>query len=87
MMYFNVPYIPYTVIRDVVFDGEFCVWHLWRGYWIVESCDPQTRIVYCVNARENNCGCLLRCNRSASLVRYPKCNTVSPAGPELLGDK
>ena len=53
----------------------------------IESCDPNTRIVYCVNSRENNCGCLLRCNKSASLVRCPKCNTVSPAGPELLGDK
>ena len=53
----------------------------------IESCDPNTRIVFCVNSRENNCGCLLRCNKSASLVRCPKCNTVSPAGPELLGDK
>ena len=53
----------------------------------IESCDPNTRIVYCVNSRENNCGRLLRCNKSASLVRCPRCNTVSPAGPELLGDK
>jgi hypothetical protein len=67
-----------------IFDGELVYGTYEEG---IESCDPQTRIVYCVNARENNCGCLLRCNRSASLVRCPKCNTVSPAGPELLGDK
>jgi hypothetical protein len=65
-------------------DGELVYGTYEEG---IESCDPHTRIVYCVNARENNCGCLLRCDRSASLVRCPKCNTVSPAGPELLGDK
>lgn len=65
-------------------DGELVYGTYEEG---IESCDPNTRIVYCVNAREDNCGCLLRCPRSASLVRCPKCNTVSPAGPELLGDK
>lgn len=65
-------------------DGELVYGTYEEG---IESCDPNTRIVYCVNSSENNCGCLLRCNKSASLVRCPKCNTVSPAGPELLGDK
>ncbi len=65
-------------------DGELVYGTYEEG---IESCDPDFRIVYCVNSSENNCGCLLRCNKSASLVRCPKCNTVSPAGPELLGDK
>ncbi|KAL7462688.1 hypothetical protein ACHAXS_003059 [Conticribra weissflogii] len=48
------------------------------------ACDSSSMVVSCINYK---CGSYLRCSRDASLVRCPKCNTVSPVGPELISER
>ncbi|KAL3791898.1 hypothetical protein HJC23_010758 [Cyclotella cryptica] len=42
------------------------------------TCDSTTMIVACMNSDSEKCAFYLRCPRSASLVRCPRCNIVSP---------
>lgn len=48
------------------------------------TCDSSSMVVSCINS---TCGSYLRCSRDSSLVRCPKCNTVSPVGPDLISER
>ncbi|KAL7475468.1 hypothetical protein ACHAW6_001381 [Cyclotella cf. meneghiniana] len=43
------------------------------------TCDSTTMIVACINNGPEKCASNLRCPRSASLVRCPRCNMICPA--------
>mmetsp|Transcript_9768 Transcript_9768/g.20762 ORF Transcript_9768/g.20762 Transcript_9768/m.20762 type:complete len:275 (-) Transcript_9768:206-1030(-) len=48
------------------------------------TCDSSSMVISCINC---NSGSYLRCSRDASLVCCPKCNTVSPVGPDLISGR
>mmetsp|Transcript_23800 Transcript_23800/g.36198 ORF Transcript_23800/g.36198 Transcript_23800/m.36198 type:complete len:340 (-) Transcript_23800:283-1302(-) len=63
------------IVDGLVFEGTY--------EEVLESCDPETMVVTCVNL---DCASYLQCSRESSLVRCGRCKAVSPAGPFLRGE-
>mmetsp|Transcript_9760 Transcript_9760/g.17689 ORF Transcript_9760/g.17689 Transcript_9760/m.17689 type:complete len:322 (+) Transcript_9760:155-1120(+) len=64
------------IVDGLVFEGTY--------EEVLESCDPETMVVTCINP---DCNSYLHCSRESSLVRCGRCKSVSPACPFLRGER